>query len=286
MDYIKVINWKDFQHYKHRNPPWIKLHTSLLDNDEFDCLQDDSKLLLICLWLYNARKGDGNIQADCRKLQKKLPLSKKINLQPLVDAGFIECYRDDSKTQADSEQNADSEKSRVETEKSRVENMSSVEKVFSCWNKQKERGRWKTHREILPDIWVAVRSNVAAGWSANDMCLAIQNFARVVQGKDYKWTYTKWGLTQFLTRGVEDKDLRWLWFHPNNFIESEWLTDEAKRRQGVKTETEGERQQIRQEEGQYYREKTIKELEAMLKEPNRILRHWLIKEVILEKQKA
>ena len=28
-------NWSDFQHYKERNPPWIRLHRSLLDNFEW-----------------------------------------------------------------------------------------------------------------------------------------------------------------------------------------------------------------------------------------------------------
>ncbi len=96
MNYIKIIGWEKFQHYKHRNPPWIKLHTSLLDNEEFECLQDASKLLLICLWLFAARKGNGEIPANISYLQKKLPVRKPIKLQPLIDAGFIECYQNDS----------------------------------------------------------------------------------------------------------------------------------------------------------------------------------------------
>ncbi len=100
MKYIKIVDWEKFQHYKKRNPPWIKLHTQLLDNDNFDCLHDDSKLLLLCLWLFTARKGNGNIPANEKWLQKKLPLQKKVKLQPLIDKGFIECYQDDSKLQA------------------------------------------------------------------------------------------------------------------------------------------------------------------------------------------
>ena len=97
MDYIRIIDWDKFQHYKKRNPPWIKLHVSLLDNDAFECLHNDSKVLLICLYLFAARKGNGDIPANVEYLQRKLPLGKKIKLQPLMDAGFIECYQDDSK---------------------------------------------------------------------------------------------------------------------------------------------------------------------------------------------
>ena len=100
MDYIKICKWEEFQHYKKRNPPWIKLHTSLLDNESFECLHDDSKVLLICLWLFAARKGNGEIPANIAYLKRKLPIEKKINLQPLIDAGFIEVYQNDSTLQA------------------------------------------------------------------------------------------------------------------------------------------------------------------------------------------
>ena len=96
MDFIKIVDWDKFQHYKKRNPPWIKLHTFLLDDERFECLQDDSKLLLFCLWLFAARKGNGEIPWNPAYLQRKLPVTKKVRLQPLVDAGFISCYHNDS----------------------------------------------------------------------------------------------------------------------------------------------------------------------------------------------
>ena len=33
---LTVRNWSDFQHYKDRSPPWIRLHRDLLDNYEFN----------------------------------------------------------------------------------------------------------------------------------------------------------------------------------------------------------------------------------------------------------
>ena len=29
---LHIKNWGEFQHYKKRNPPWIKLHKKLLDD--------------------------------------------------------------------------------------------------------------------------------------------------------------------------------------------------------------------------------------------------------------
>jgi hypothetical protein len=102
------------------------------------------------------------------------------------------------------------------------------EKVFLIWNSRSDNGPWKTHRSITPDIQQAIRQNLKEGWTAQDMCEAIINFAMVIQapkGK-YKFTYDKWGLFQFLSRGQKDeKGKRWIWFHPNNFIDSEWQTD-------------------------------------------------------------
>ena len=32
MTRLRVKNWSAFQHYRHRRPPWIKLHRGLLDD--------------------------------------------------------------------------------------------------------------------------------------------------------------------------------------------------------------------------------------------------------------
>ena len=88
MDVIHVKNWQKFQHYKHRHPPWIKLHRSTLDDVEFSRLQDDSKLHLIMLWLL-ASQLDNQIPADEAWLTNKLMLKKQVRLKPLIDSGFL-----------------------------------------------------------------------------------------------------------------------------------------------------------------------------------------------------
>lgn len=139
MNFIKIVDWNKFQHYKKRNPPWIKFHTSLLDNEKFECLHNDSKVLLLCLWLFAARKGNGEIPYNAAYLQRKLPVGKKVNLQPLVDAGFIECYQDASKLQAiDASKVLVSDRDRG---RGRAETEAEYTKEFeSFWKKFK--GRW------------------------------------------------------------------------------------------------------------------------------------------------
>jgi len=47
---FRVRNWEQFQHYKDRNPPWIKLHFALLASEDWVTLDDASKLLaVVCM---------------------------------------------------------------------------------------------------------------------------------------------------------------------------------------------------------------------------------------------
>jgi len=88
MNYLYVKNWDEFQHYKDRNPPWIKLHRALLDDYEFARLPDASKAHLMLIWLL-ASQSEGRIPADPKFLQAKLGLDKQPDLQVLVDSGFL-----------------------------------------------------------------------------------------------------------------------------------------------------------------------------------------------------
>jgi hypothetical protein len=87
--FVRVRNWEKFQHYKDRNPPWIKLHTELLDNYEFASLQDASKLLAMCTWLLAARSNN-KIPCDPAWIQSRCNLKSLPDLEPLLASGFLE----------------------------------------------------------------------------------------------------------------------------------------------------------------------------------------------------
>jgi len=110
LNYLRVKNWAEFQHYKDRNPPWIKLHRTLLDDYEFACLQDASKLHLMLLWLL-ASQSEGRIPNDPKFLQGKLGLKSAPDLKPLIDHGFLIQEQSASKPLA-----PDASKLRLETE--------------------------------------------------------------------------------------------------------------------------------------------------------------------------
>lgn len=67
-DWITVPNWERFQHYKHRNPPWIKNYRALLHKPEYLHLPLPARGLLHGIWLAYA-ETDGQIQVgDIRDL--------------------------------------------------------------------------------------------------------------------------------------------------------------------------------------------------------------------------
>jgi uncharacterized phage protein (TIGR02220 family) len=108
--YLRVKNWEEFQHYKDRNPPWIKLHRTLLDDYEFSCLQDASKAHLMLIWLFASQKN-GSIPEDPAFLKKKLGLEKEPNLNLFIDHGLLIPEQDASNTLADGKQDAPLEES-------------------------------------------------------------------------------------------------------------------------------------------------------------------------------
>jgi len=87
MQYLRVKNWEGFQHYKDRNPPWIKLHRALLDDYEFCSLNDESKAHLMLIWI-QASQSDGRIPNDPKFLERKLSCTG-IDLDVFVQAGFL-----------------------------------------------------------------------------------------------------------------------------------------------------------------------------------------------------
>jgi hypothetical protein len=87
--FVAIVNLASFQHYKDRNPPWIKLHTALLEKYEYQCLQDASKSHLVGLWMLASRL-DNKIPNDPVWIAQRIGATSPVNLQPLLDAGFIE----------------------------------------------------------------------------------------------------------------------------------------------------------------------------------------------------
>jgi hypothetical protein len=89
---ITPKNWDKFQHYKTRNPPWIKLHKELLDDFDWWRLPVASRALAPCIWMYASCFENGIIDADYEKLAFRFRMTTKeveSALKPLIDNGYF-----------------------------------------------------------------------------------------------------------------------------------------------------------------------------------------------------
>ena len=72
---MQIKNWKKFQHFKDRKPPWVKLYRDLLDDIEWFELDPKAAKVLVMLWLI-ASEDDGNIPTT-KQLAFRLRMSEK-----------------------------------------------------------------------------------------------------------------------------------------------------------------------------------------------------------------
>ena len=116
---LTTNNWNDFQHYKHRSPPWIKLHKRLLDNMVYQRLPVASRALAPMLWLLASESDDGSINLTTEEIAFRLRMLEKDvieSIKPLIKYGF---FTDASNVLSECLSDATTEKRRVE--KSRVD---------------------------------------------------------------------------------------------------------------------------------------------------------------------
>lgn len=166
VQYFGVKNLETFQHYKDRNPPWIKLYSYLLEKYEFARLQDASKLHLIMIWLLASRTGN-KLPHDPEWISKRINATSKVDLKPLFDADFLFKYNDDSNMLADCLHDAIPETER-ETE-GETEKESSSLRSDSPPAPKKAGGGGGKHEyppEFERDIWAAYGQNGASKFEA------------------------------------------------------------------------------------------------------------------------
>lgn len=90
-----IKNWRTYQHYNDRCPPWIKLHSSILDDPGWRSLSDTSKAHLVSIWVLASRlHGDPNTDAKVPDAATYLSALTGCritvaSLQLLIDKGFL-----------------------------------------------------------------------------------------------------------------------------------------------------------------------------------------------------
>lgn len=89
MQYLKVKNLDKYQHYKDRDPKWIKLYYSILDDEIFMVLSETDRCRYMTCLLIASRTGN-KIPHDPTYLKKVMRLDKPPDLSRLISLGFLE----------------------------------------------------------------------------------------------------------------------------------------------------------------------------------------------------
>lgn len=93
---LRIKNWEKFQHYQtgrnaQATPPWIKVHTKMIDDFDFMSMSAERRGQLILLWILASKDG-GFIPNDARYLRKRLQCN--VDLSFFLENGWVESYDD------------------------------------------------------------------------------------------------------------------------------------------------------------------------------------------------
>ena len=141
MEYFSVKNWRKFQHYTDRNPPWIKLHFEMLSSSDWVMLDDRSRVLAVACMLV-ASRNEGRVPVDPAYLKRVAYLNKTPDFKPLIRCGFLESASTCKQTQAEFRPETETYTKETETETEHT--------LFGSWyleyprkeSKQKAREAW------------------------------------------------------------------------------------------------------------------------------------------------
>lgn len=91
--FLRIKEWAKYQHYKDRNPPWVKLYREMLTSYTWTVLDDASRLLaIVCLLL--AAETDNKIPLDRDFIRRRSQLKTRPDVRKLIEVDFAEVFDD------------------------------------------------------------------------------------------------------------------------------------------------------------------------------------------------
>lgn len=167
--YLQIRNWDRYQHYKSRNPPWIKLYNSLLDDYEFSRLHDASKAHLIGIWMLASRHG-GQVPYDAEWIAHKINATETVDIEPLLEGEWLVPIDKTRKQNASAPRASRKQLATPERERERYRKEGKVEKEVSLRStraRAQGNGAEKPGSVQTPQRVAAVYELAfAAGWEA------------------------------------------------------------------------------------------------------------------------
>lgn len=196
---LRIHDWDVHQTYRadRGQPPWIKVHRSLMRNIKWVGLDDNERGQLVAIWLL-AADNNGVIPADSKIIQKFCFMSSEPNLNKFIDLGFIDkdgvnmtsssCH-DGVKLASGRGQNdaTVTPQNRIETEKNRIETDGADALPLSS-----EKGKTKNRptKTAIPDDF-SVSPSVIEWYQKNgyteDINKHLENFIDQCRAKGYTY---------------------------------------------------------------------------------------------------
>jgi hypothetical protein len=162
---ISIKGWSNFQHFKDRRPPWIKLYRDLLDDIEWHELDPKAAKMLVMLWLI-ASENDGQLP-DHKILSFRLRISIA-DVKSLILKLSHWLVQDDINMISERYQ-SDSTETETETEKRKRKETEAPEGVSSqVWDSFVQQ-RKKSRAVITPTVVETIAKEAAkANWTLEE----------------------------------------------------------------------------------------------------------------------
>ncbi len=108
-----------------------------------------------------------------------------------------------------------------------------LQMVYEKWQTYKGK-KWKGHNFLNKPAKDAISKRFREGYKAENLCIAIDNYAKVLLNPDYKWSYA-WSLSKFFSvhiiKGCKWEGFQFTRFLEGEFYEDDYLTQSAKQKQ-------------------------------------------------------
>jgi len=139
---MQIKNWKKFQHFKDRKPPWVKLYRDVLDDLEWYELDPLASKVLVMCWLI-ASEDDG-----------KLPPAKTLAFRlRMTEKQTIDCLNKLSHWLEQDDISLISERYQSDSLETETETETETEKEKETEAKQRTKGSRLSADWVLPKEW-------------------------------------------------------------------------------------------------------------------------------------
>lgn len=137
----RIIGWHEYQHYKDRCPPWIKLHNAMLTLEVWVMGTDQTRTLAIACMLLAARDkaNDGSFNGDPEYVKRFGYLNSKPDFKQLIEFSFIEELQDASTALAKCNTEKRREEKRKDIKPTSAKSAITIETFINNCDEAKER---------------------------------------------------------------------------------------------------------------------------------------------------